>query len=81
MSLNTSTGHIMVALPRRRAALTSIVRTIERSLIMVTAHVRRPAPRHFELRDLPAGYEPADILVLDWIAAEALRARRNYLPL
>ena len=81
MSLNTSTGHIMVALPRRRAALTSIVRTIERSLIMVTAHVWRPAPRHFELRNLPAGYEPADILVLDWIAAEALRARRNYLPL
>ena len=52
-----------------------------RSLIMVTAHVWRPAPRHFELRNLPAGYEPADILVLDWIAAEALRARRNYLPL
>jgi hypothetical protein len=48
---------------------------------MVTAYVRRPAPRHCELRDLPAGYELADILVLDWIAAQALRARRNYLPL
>ena len=81
MSLNTSTGHIMAALPRRRADSTSIVRTIERSSIIVTAHVRRGAPRHCELRDLPAGYELADILVLDWIAAEALRARRNYLPL
>ena len=48
---------------------------------MVTAYVRRPVPRHCELRNLPAGYELADILVLDWIAAEALRARRNYLPL
>jgi hypothetical protein len=71
----------MAALPRRCADLTLIVRTIERSSIMVTAYVRRPAPRHSELRDLPAGYELADILVLDWIAAEALRARRNYLPL
>jgi len=48
---------------------------------MVTVHLRCPAPRHCELRDLPAGYEPADILILDWIAAEVLRARRNYLPL
>ncbi len=48
---------------------------------MVTGHVTRPAMRRYELRDLPAGYEPADILILDWIAAEALRARRNYLPL
>jgi len=81
VSLNTSTGHIMATLPRRRADLTLIVRTIERSSIMVTAHLRCPAPRHCELRDLPAGYEPADILILDWIAAEVLRARRNYLPL
>jgi hypothetical protein len=71
----------MAALPRRPADLTSIVRTIERSSIMVATYVRRPAPRHCEPRDLPAGYELADILVLDWIAAEALRARRNYLPL
>jgi hypothetical protein len=71
----------MAALPRGPADLTSIVRTIERSSIMVAAYVRRPAPRHCELRDLPAGYELADIVVLDWIAAEALRARRNYLPL
>jgi hypothetical protein len=48
---------------------------------MVPGHVTRPATRRYELRDLPAGYEPADILVLDWIAAEVLRARRNYLPL
>jgi hypothetical protein len=61
--------------------MTSIVRTIERSCIMVAAYVRRPAPRHCELRNLPAGYELADVLVLDWIAAEASRARRNYLPL
>jgi hypothetical protein len=61
--------------------LTAIVRTIERAPIMVTAHDTRPAARHCEVRDLPPGYELTDILVLDWIAAEALRARRNYLPL
>jgi hypothetical protein len=71
----------MAALPRRGADLTSIVRTIERSSIFVPAYVRRPAPRHCESRDLPAGYELADIVILDWIAGEALRARRNYLPL
>jgi hypothetical protein len=31
--------------------------------------------------DLPAGYEAVDIYVLDWLAAEAGRSRRNYLPL
>jgi hypothetical protein len=71
----------MTALPRRRAGLASIVSTIERSPIIVTAHVVGLAARRYELRDLPAGYELADILVLDWIAAEALRARRNYPPL
>ncbi|MGB3743358.1 MAG: hypothetical protein WBD11_02300 [Xanthobacteraceae bacterium] len=71
----------MAALPRKSADLASIVSAIERSPIMVIGHVTRPAARHYDLRDLPAGYEPADILVLDWIAAEALRARRNYLPL
>jgi len=72
----------MAALPRRIAGLASIVRTIARSPIMVIERVTRPAARRYELlRDLPAGYERADILVLDWIAAEALRARRNYLPL
>ena len=81
VSLTTSTGHIMAALPRRSAGLAWIVSAIERSPIMVTGHVKRPAVRRYGLRDLPAGYEPADILVLDWIAAEALRARRNYLPL
>ena len=81
VSLNTSTGHIMAALPRKSAGLASVVGAIERSPIMVTGHVTCPAMRRCELRDLPAGYEPADILILDWIAAEVLRARRNYLPL
>ena len=81
VSLNTSTGHIMAALPRKSAGLASVVSAIERSPIMVTGHVTHPATRRYELRDLPAGYEPADILILDWIAAEVLRARRNYLPL
>ena len=75
----------MAALPRRSAGLAWIVSAIERSPIMVTGHVTRHVPglaaRRYELRDLPAGYELADILVLDWIAAEALRAPRNYLPL
>jgi hypothetical protein len=71
----------MTALPCKSAGLASIVSTIERSLIVVTGRVTRPVARRYELRDLPAGYEAADILVLDWIAAEALRARHNYLPL
>jgi hypothetical protein len=71
----------MAALPRESAGLAAIVSTIERSPIMVTRDVTRPAMCRYELRDLPAGYEPTDILVLDWIVAEALRARRNYLPL
>jgi hypothetical protein len=71
----------MAALPRRRAVLASIVSTIERSPIMAAAHLARPPARRYELRDLPAGYELTDILVLDWIAAETLRARRSYLPL
>jgi hypothetical protein len=48
---------------------------------MAAAHLARPPARRYELRDLPAGYELTDVLVLDWIAAETLRARRNYLPL
>jgi hypothetical protein len=31
--------------------------------------------------DLPAGYEAIDVFILDWLAAEALRSRRNYLAL
>ena len=30
---------------------------------------------------LPAGYEAVDLFILQWIAAETLRSRRNYLPL
>jgi hypothetical protein len=71
----------MAALLRRRVDLASIARTIRRSPIIVTVRAPRPATRRCDQRDLPAGYELADIVVLDWIAAEALRAGRNYLPL
>ena len=29
----------------------------------------------------PAGFEAADIAILDWIAAEGRRVERSYLPL
>jgi hypothetical protein len=41
----------------------------------------RAAARRRGSLDLPAGYEAVDRFVLDWLAAEALRSRRNYLPL
>jgi hypothetical protein len=56
-----------------------IARLIARSPI-VTGGLLRGADRR-EVRDLPSGYEAVDLLVLQWIAAEALRRRRKYLPL
>jgi hypothetical protein len=74
----------MARLADRRAGLAAISRVIARSpivirgLLRVAEHHRRLFDRLF---DLPRGYEAADLVVLDWIAAEALRRRRNYLPL
>jgi len=40
---------------------------------IIMAQPRRPVPR------LPAGFDDADIAVLDWIAAEGRRLGRNLL--
>jgi hypothetical protein len=70
---------VMPAPLSRYADLASIVELIAHSPIVLTASATGAArgPRF----ELPAGYGLADILVLDWIAAETLRARRPYLPL
>jgi hypothetical protein len=41
----------------------------------------RGAARRRAFLDLPAGYEAVDLFILDWLAVEALRSRRNHLPL
>ena len=46
----------------------------------MTDAVLRRAARPDPL-DLPPGYEAVDLFILQWIAAEALRSRRNCLPL
>ena len=50
------------------------------SPIMATGLLPRAAARRRGSLDLPAGYEAVDLFILDWLAAEALRSRRNCLP-
>jgi hypothetical protein len=61
--------------------MASIARAIERSPIAVAGWARCMLRRRRELLDLPAGYDLADLAILDWIAAEAVRAGRTCLPL
>jgi hypothetical protein len=73
----------MAALTYGRSDLGSLVGLLARSPIVATGLNAPPVARHCEL---PAGYELTDVLVLNWIVAEAMvaetmRARRNYLPL
>jgi len=56
-----------------------ITRLIEQSPI--TACRLLPAARRRCPLDLPPGYEAVDLFILQWIAREALRGRRKYLPL
>jgi hypothetical protein len=58
---------------RRRVHVGLIARLIERSPIAAAGLLPR--------LDLPAGYEAVDLFILDWLAVEALRSRRNHLPL
>ena len=64
----------------RRVHLGLIATLIGYSPIMCAGLLPGAASRRGSL-DLPAGYEAVDIYVLDWLAAEAGRSRRNYLPL
>ena len=75
----------MTVLPHEYADLASIARAIEHSPIWLAglklAGLMSAARRPCALRDLPTGYELADVIILDWIAAEASRVRHSYLPL
>ncbi len=71
----------MASLARRPVHLGLIARLIGRSPIMTAGLLPNAAARRRALLDLPAGYEAVDLSILQWIAAEDLRCRRNYLPL
>jgi hypothetical protein len=58
-----------------------IAKLIGHSPIMTAGLLPRAAARHRGSLDLPAGYEAIDLFILDWLAAEASRSRRNCLPL
>jgi len=65
---------------RRRLHLGLITELIGRSTIMTAGLLPRAAARRRGSLDLPAGYEAVDVFILDWLAAEGLRSRRNCLP-
>jgi hypothetical protein len=71
----------MASLARRRVDLGLIAKLIECSPILAAGLLRPAAGRCRVSLDLPAGYEAVDVFILDWLAAEAWRNRRNYLPL
>jgi hypothetical protein len=69
----------MASLARRHLGL--IATLIGRSPIMTVGLLPGAAARRRGSLDLPAGYEAIDVFNLDWLAAEAVRSRRNYLAL
>jgi hypothetical protein len=71
----------MASLARRRVHLGLIAKLIEHSPIAAAGFLPRSAARRRHSPDLPAGYEAVDVFILDWLAAEAFRRRRTYLPL
>lgn len=71
----------MTFLARRRGHLGLIAKLIERSPVVAAGLLPRAAARRRASLDLPAGYEAVDVFILDWLAAEGLRHRRNCLPL
>jgi hypothetical protein len=71
----------MASSARRRVHLGLIAKLIKRSPIVAIGLFPPAASRRPGSLDLPVGYDTIDILILDWLAAEALRQPRNYLPL
>ena len=61
------------------ADLATIAAVIARSQIVV----REPAARRRlpDAQKLPDAYDEIDLVILDWIATEARRANRSYLPM
>jgi hypothetical protein len=70
----------MTASLHGRADLALIVQAIRRSSMRITELMPTVPARRREPLELPPGYELTDIIILDWIAAQASRARQNYLP-
>ncbi len=68
----------MAPIIRKHGRLGLLARLIGRSPITAGRLVR--SARYGAL-DLPPGYEAVDLFILQWIAAEALRTRREYPPL
>lgn len=71
----------MATLARRPVHLGLIAKLIGCSPIVSAGFMPRAAARRRGMLDLPSGYEAVDRFILDWLAAEVLRGRRNYLPL
>jgi hypothetical protein len=71
----------MANLARRKVHLGLIAKLIGCSPVMSAGLLPRAAARRRGSLDLPAGYEAVDRFILDWLADEAWRSRRNYLPL
>jgi len=64
------------------ANLASITSAIERSqIVLPRISARWTMARAMRRFGLPAGFEDIDRAILDWIAAEGLRSRCDYLPL
>jgi len=72
----------MASLARRRVHLGLIAKLIGRSPIVASGFLPHAAARRRAgSLDLPSGYEPIDVFILEWLAGEALRGRHKYLPL
>ena len=67
----------MAALSHGRAELALIVQAIRRSSISIMGLMPTALARRYALVELPRGYDQTDVIILDWIAAEASRAHRN----
>jgi hypothetical protein len=67
----------MAALPHGCVDLALIVQAIRRSPIRIMGLMPTALTRRYALLDLPRGYDPTDVIILDWIAAEASRTHRN----
>jgi hypothetical protein len=69
----------MAAAAHKRADLALIVRAIRRSTIRLMALLPiAPAPRRV-VPELPPGYDLTDLIILEWLAAQAPRTGREYL--
>jgi len=73
---------VTIAMTCRPTDLASVTSAIERSqIVLLRVSTRRTVARVVRRFELPAGFEDIDRAILDWIAAEALASRCDYLLL